>query len=87
MSGTGERGTICARPSAAGFLVAGAAHDVAAGGGERVDLRQRAVDVGRLGGRHRLHGDRRAATDRDATDLDAARDAPGGRGGDGHGRY
>ncbi len=37
------------------LLVAGAAHDVRAGRGQRVDLRQRAVDVGRLGRRHRLH--------------------------------
>ena len=47
------------------LLVAGAAHDVAARGGERVDLRERAVDVGRLGGGHRLHRHRRVAADRD----------------------
>ena len=38
-------------------LVARAPHDVAAGHGQVVDLLQRAVDVGRLGGRHRLHRD------------------------------
>ena len=36
-------------------LVAGAAHDVGAGAGQGVDLGQRALDVGRLGDRHRLH--------------------------------
>ena len=40
------------------LLVAGAAHDVGPGRRQRVDLGQRAVDVGRLGRRHRLHGDR-----------------------------
>ena len=46
------------------FLVARAAHDVAAGRGERVDLRERAVDVGGLGRGHRLDRDRRVAADR-----------------------
>ena len=56
------------------LLVARAAHDVAAGGGERVDLRERAVDVGGLRGGHRLHRDRRAAADRHRRPtLDAAR--------------
>ena len=35
-----------------GPLIAGAANDVRAGGGERVDLLQRALDVGGLGRRH-----------------------------------
>ena len=46
------------------LLVARAAHDVGAGRGQRVDLRERAVDVGRLRRGHRLHRDRRAAADR-----------------------
>ena len=53
-------------------LVAGAAHDVAPGAGERVDLLQRALDVGRLGDRHRLHRDRRVAADGDRADVDLA---------------
>ena len=52
------------------LLVAGAAHDVAPRRGERVDLRERAVDVGGLGGGHRLHRHRRVATDRDVADVD-----------------
>ena len=51
-----------------GLLVAGAAHDVAAGGGERVDLGQRAVDVGGLRGGHRLHRDRRRRPPTDGTE-------------------
>ena len=46
------------------FLVARAAHDVGAGRGERVDLRERAVDVGGLGGGHRLHRHACVAADR-----------------------
>ena len=61
--GTGERGTICARPSAASSSLQVQRTMSAAGGGERVDLRERAVDVGGLGGRHRLHRDRRVAAD------------------------
>ena len=76
MSGTGERGTIARQPLGRGFLVAGAAHDVAPGGGERVDLRERAVDVGGLGGGHRLHRHRRGSAHRDVTDVDLPRDAP-----------
>ncbi len=51
-------------------LVARATDDVAAGAGQRVDLRERAVDVGRLGGRHRLDADRGVAADGDLADLD-----------------
>jgi hypothetical protein len=60
-----------------GLLVAGAAHDVGAGGGEGVDLRERAVDVGGLRGRHRLHRDRSAAADLHVADVQRAGDAPG----------
>ena len=48
----------------------GDAHDLAAGVAQTGDLRERGVDVVRLGRRHRLHGDRRTATDRDAADHD-----------------
>ena len=57
------------------LLVARAAHDVGAGGGERVDLRERAVDVGGLGGGHRLHRHRRAASDLHVSDVQGSRDA------------
>ena len=43
------------------LLVAGAAHDVGAGGGQRVDLGQGAFHVGGLRRRHRLHRDRGVA--------------------------
>ena len=62
--GTGERGTICARPIAASSSLHVQRTMSAARGGERVDLRERAVDVGGLGGGHRLHRDRRVAADR-----------------------
>ena len=45
------------------LFVACATNDVAAGAGEGVDLLERALDVGRLGDRHRLHGDRGVAAD------------------------
>ena len=61
-------------------LVAGATDDVAARRGQRVDLLQRALDVGRLGDRHRLHRDRRAAADGDL----AHHDLPGRPAADGH---
>jgi len=47
-------------------------HDLAARGGELGDLLERAVDVGGERGRHRLHGHRRAATDRHGADHDLA---------------
>ena len=50
------------------FLVARAAHDVAARRRERVDLRERAVDVGGLGRGHRLDRDRCVAADGDLAD-------------------
>ena len=58
-------------------LVAGAAHDVGSGAGQRVDLGQRAVDVGGLGGGHGLHGDGRVAADGDIAHHDLARPASG----------
>ncbi len=57
------------------FLVARAAHDVGTGAGERVDLRERAVDVGGLGGGHRLHRHGRAAADLHVSDVQGSRDA------------
>ena len=51
------------RKSFGGLLfIARAAHDVAAGTSKCIDLLQRAFDVGRLGGRHRLDRDGCAAT-------------------------
>ena len=53
-----------------GFLVGHRhAHDVAADGFNRAYLLQGAVNVGREGFRHRLHGDRRAAADLDRPNL------------------
>ena len=46
--------------------------DLAAGRGQLGDLLQRRVDVGGQRGRHRLHGDRRAAADRHRADHDLA---------------
>ena len=48
------------------------AHDVGAGLGDRADLLHRRREVGGLGLGHRLHGDRRAAADRDGADVDLA---------------
>ena len=57
------------REAFGGFLfVARAAHDVATGGRECVDLRERAVDVGGLRGGHRLDRDRRVAADGNGAD-------------------
>ena len=53
-------------------LVAGAAHDVAAGGGEGVDLLQRALDIGGLGGGHGLHRDGGSPADGHGADPDLA---------------
>ena len=53
-------------------LVARAPHDVGARRGQRVDLLQRAFDVGGLGDRHRLDRDRRIAADLDVADRDLA---------------
>ncbi len=48
--------------------VDGDAHDLRAGAGQRRDLRDRRVDIGRVGVGHRLDDDRRAAADDDAAD-------------------
>jgi hypothetical protein len=57
-------------------FVAGATDDVAARRGQRVDLLERALDVGRLGDRHRLDADGRVTTDRHRTDHDLAGGSP-----------
>ena len=44
------------------------AHELRAGVGQRLDLRDRACDVDRVGVGHRLHDDRSIAADRDASD-------------------
>ena len=49
------------------------AHDVGARLGDLVDLVHRRLEVRGLGLRHRLHGDGRAAADRDAADHDLSR--------------
>src|SRR5690606_5490970 len=53
-------------------LVAGAAHDVAARRGERVDLGEGALDVRRAGGGHRLDRHRCVPAHRDIAHLDLA---------------
>ncbi len=47
-----------------------AANDVRPGLRDTLDLRQRGRQIGRLGLRHRLHHNRRSATDCDASDMD-----------------
>src|SRR2546426_982522 len=46
--------------------------DLAPLAGQLVDLHQRGFDVARVGNRHRLHGDRRAATNLHFADADPA---------------
>ena len=58
------------------LLVAGAPHDVASGGRQGVDLSQRALDVGGLGRRHRLHRHRCPAADEDTAHVHLAGGAP-----------
>src|SRR5258707_3299678 len=53
-----------------------APHDVATRGLQRPDLEQRRLHVPRVGLRHRLHGDGRAAAHLDAPELDLPRRAP-----------
>ncbi len=53
-------------------VVAGDADDVGPGRRQGVRLGQGGIDVCRLRRRHRLHGDRSIATDRDAADEDLA---------------
>jgi len=72
--GTGERGTIWAETLSRVTIVAGAAHDVRPGPRERVDLLERAFDVGRLGGGHRLHRYGRVTADLDRPDAYLAGD-------------
>ena len=57
-------------------LVAGAAHDVGPRRSQRVDLLQRALDIGRLRDRHRLHADGGVTADGHGADVDLARLAP-----------
>jgi hypothetical protein len=68
----GQRREADDAPERFGVLVLrdSAADDLAAGRGERRDLRRRRLDVVRLRQRHRLHDDGRTAADRDAADLD-----------------
>jgi hypothetical protein len=70
------------------LLVAGAAHDVGTGRRQGVNLGQCAVDVRRLGRRHRLHGDGRTVTDGHTAQRDAAGGSSGReeRGGELHGQ-
>ncbi len=56
--------------------VDGDADELRAGLGELAHLRDRGLDVGGVGVRHRLHDDRRAAADRHAADVDLARARP-----------
>ncbi len=70
ITGIGERSTIDAQRLH--VLLAGHrdAHDVGAGVGDLHDLVHRRREVGGLGLGHRLHDDRRAAADRDASHSD-----------------
>ena len=68
--GTGERGTIRRKSLCRCGLVAGAPDDVRPGSRQRVDLREGAVDIGCLGGRHRLHRDRGSTADGDRPYVD-----------------
>ncbi len=61
-----------------GLLVAGAANDVGAVGGEGVDLLQRALDVGGLRGRHGLDRDGRVTADLHGPHGNLARHPTGG---------
>ncbi len=72
ITGIGE--SLDDRAQRLGVLVArhGDAHEVGARLGDRRDLLHRGLEVRRLGLRHRLHGDRRAAADQDAADVHLA---------------
>jgi hypothetical protein len=59
-------------------IVAGAPHDVGAGTVEGIHLLQGALDVGGLGGGHRLHRDRRATPDGDGVRRVGQGEGPGG---------
>ena len=80
MIGTGRAGHDPGQALGGRLLVAGAAHDVGAGRGQGVDLGEGALDVGRLGGRHRLDGDRGAAADGHVAHVDLAGGLALGRG-------
>ena len=73
---TGIGDSVDDRPQRGDVLLArhGDAHDVRAGLGHAPDLVHRGLQVRRLGLRHRLHGDGRAAPHGDAADVDL----PGG---------
>src|SRR5690606_389971 len=58
-------------------VVARATNDVGAGLGQRIDLRERRVDVPGRRRRHRLHRHGRVAADRDLTDVDLTGGATG----------
>ena len=75
-TGSGDRGHDVGEALGRLGLVARATDDVAAGTGQRVDLSERALDVGRLGRRHRLDADGRIAADGDLPDLDLAGTSP-----------
>ena len=70
MIGIGDSRTIVLQRL--GVLLArdGDADDVGAGLGDAADLVHRRAEIGRLGLGHRLDGDRRAAPDGDAADVD-----------------
>ena len=70
MTGIGEKRTICGSASASSFFGTATRDDLAAGRGERGDLRGRRLDVVRLRQRHRLDDDGRAAADPHAADGD-----------------
>ena len=72
ITGIGDCATIVLQRL--GVLLAGHgdAHDVGARVGDGADLLHRRGEVRGLGLGHRLHGDGRAAADRDAADVDLA---------------
>ena len=72
ITGIGDCATIVFSASASCSRGHRHAHDVGAGLGDRADLLHRRREVGGLGLGHRLHGDGRAAADRDRADLNLA---------------
>ena len=68
--GDGRAGDDLGQPLGRLLLVAGAAHDVGPRRRQGVDLGQGPVDVGRLGGGHRLDGDGRVAAHGHGADVD-----------------
>jgi hypothetical protein len=59
------------------WLIARAAHDVAASSSKCINLLQRTLDIGRLGDCHRLNADRRIAADGYLANRNLMRLAPG----------